>query len=620
MNPKIKELRKKAMQLPLTPGVYLMKNSSSEIIYVGKAKALKNRVSQYFGSEHNHTVKVRKMVENVDDFDVILTDSEFEALVLECSLIKQHSPKYNILLKDDKGYSYIKVTPGKWRNIYAVLQREDDGAKYIGPYMSSFAARNTVDEAKKIFRLPQCNKVFPRDFGKSRPCLNFFIGQCSGVCSGKVPFSQYNEAVEDALAFIKEGGTAALADLQKRMEDAAENLEFEKAARLRDRIAAIKRLGGKQKVMSADVREQDVFALVTGAASSGKACLSVLRFADGRLYDSENFITDVPEDTAETLAELIRSFYMIRDFVPRRVSVEGEVADSELLERWLSEKKGKKVIISHSTAGEQKKLFEMCRSNAAQYLTPLTGTAGRKTAALDELAGMLGLPAAPEFIESYDISHTAGSDNVAGMIVFRNGEPYRRGYRRFMIKGFTGQDDYASMAEVLDRRFTRYEEEKESGEGFGRLPDLILLDGGKGHVSVIKELMREKGVEIPVFGMVKDEHHKTRTLTDEENELNIARHPDVFRLIYEIQEEVHRYTVGRMTGAKRKTLKTSSLEKIHGIGPAKSKLLLSHFGSLTALKNATEHEIAEVPGISQTDAENIYNHFRGQTKTKNNGD
>ena len=289
MNPKIKELRKKAMQLPLTPGVYLMKNSSSEIIYVGKAKALKNRVSQYFGSEHNHTVKVRKMVENVDDFDVILTDSEFEALVLECSLIKQHSPKYNILLKDDKGYSYIKVTPGKWRNIYAVLQREDDGAKYIGPYMSSFAARNTVDEAKKIFRLPQCNKVFPRDFGKSRPCLNFFIGQCSGVCSGKVPFSQYNEAVEDALAFIKEGGTAALADLQKRMEDAAENLEFEKAARLRDRIAAIKRLGGKQKVMSADVREQDVFALVTGAASSGRACLSVLRFADGRLYDSEKF-------------------------------------------------------------------------------------------------------------------------------------------------------------------------------------------------------------------------------------------------------------------------------------------------------------------------------------------
>lgn len=607
MNPKIKELRKKAMQLPLTPGVYLMKNSSSEIIYVGKAKALKNRVSQYFGSEHNHTVKVRKMVENVDDFDVILTDSEFEALVLECSLIKQHSPKYNILLKDDKGYSYIKVTPGKWRNIYAVLQREDDGAKYIGPYMSSFAARNTVDEAKKIFRLPQCNKVFPRDFGKNRPCLNFFIGQCSGVCSGKVPFSQYNEAVEDALAFIKEGGTAALADLQKRMEDAAENLEFEKAARLRDRIAAIKRLGGKQKVMSADVREQDVFALVTGAASSGKACLSVLRFADGRLYDSENFITDVPEDTAETLAELIRSFYMIRDFVPRRVSVDGEVADSELLERWLSEKKGKKVIISHSTAGEQKKLFEMCRSNAAQYLTPLTGTAGRKTAALDELAGMLGLPAAPEFIESYDISHTAGSDNVAGMIVFRNGEPYRRGYRRFMIKGFTGQDDYASMAEVLDRRFTRYEEEKESGEGFGRLPDLILLDGGKGQVSAVEPILKKHGLEnIPLFGMVKDGSHRTRAIAKSGGEIAFTSKRRAFTLVAEIQEEVHRFAVTYHRQKHKASALSSTLTDIPGVGPSRAKALLRHFKTVTAIKNASVDELKNVSGISDSMAQTIY--------------
>ena len=607
MNPKIKELRKKAMQLPLTPGVYLMKNSSSEIIYVGKAKALKNRVSQYFGSEHNHTVKVRKMVENVDDFDVILTDSEFEALVLECSLIKQHSPKYNILLKDDKGYSYIKVTPGKWRNIYAVLQREDDGAKYIGPYMSSFAARNTVDEAKKIFRLPQCNKVFPRDFGKSRPCLNFFIDQCSGVCSGKVPFSQYNEAVEDALAFIKEGGTAALADLQKRMEDAAENLEFEKAARLRDRIAAIKRLGGKQKVMSADVREQDVFALVTGAASSGKACLSVLRFADGRLYDSENFITDVPEDTAETLAELIRSFYMIRDFVPRRVSVDGEVADSELLERWLSEKKGKKVIISHSTAGEQKKLFEMCRSNAAQYLTPLTGTAGRKTAALDELAGMLGLPAAPEFIESYDISHTAGSDNVAGMIVFRNGEPYRRGYRRFTIKGFTGQDDYASMAEVLDRRFTRYEEEKERGEGFGRLPELILLDGGKGQVSAVEPILKKHGLEnIPLFGMVKDGSHRTRAIAKSGGEIAFTSKRRAFTLVAEIQEEVHRFAVTYHRQKHKASALSSTLTDIPGVGPSRAKALLRHFKTVTAIKNASVDELKNVSGISDSMAQTIY--------------
>ena len=606
MNPKIKELRKKAMQLPLTPGVYLMKNSSSEIIYVGKAKALKNRVSQYFGSEHNHTVKVRKMVENVDDFDVILTDSEFEALVLECSLIKQHSPKYNILLKDDKGYSYIKVTPGKWRNIYAVLQREDDGAKYIGPYMSSFAARNTVDEAKKIFRLPQCSKVFPRDFGKSRPCLNFFIGQCSGVCSGKVPFSQYNEAVEDALAFIKEGGTAALADLQKRMEDAAENLEFEKAARLRDRIAAIKRLGGKQKVMSADVREQDVFALVTGAASSGKACLSVLRFADGRLYDSENFITDVPEDTAETLAELIRSFYMIRDFVPRRVSVDGEVADSELLERWLSEKKGKKVIISHSTAGEQKKLFEMCRSNAAQYLTPLTGTAGRKTAALDELAGMLGLPAAPEFIESYDISHTAGSDNVAGMIVFRNGEPYRRGYRRFMIKGFTGQDDYASMRQVVTRRFVHY---KAGDKGFDEAPDLLLIDGGVTHAKVAVAALQELNLSFPVFGMVKDDRHRTRALvTPEGEEIRIDNNQAIFSLIGQIQEETHRFAITYHRQLRSKRLRYSELDGIPGIGAKRKQELLRQFKSLSAIGQATLPELERL--LPKDAAAAVYHHFR----------
>ncbi|MGN0544354.1 MAG: excinuclease ABC subunit UvrC [Acutalibacteraceae bacterium] len=607
MNPKLSELRRKAMQLPLTPGVYLMKNSRSEIIYVGKAKALKNRVSQYFGSQNNHTVKVRKMVENVDDFDVILTDSEFEALVLECSLIKQHSPKYNILLKDDKGYSYIKVTSGKWRNIYAVLQRDDDDASYIGPYTSSFAVRNTVDEAKKIFRLPQCNKVFPRDFGKSRPCLNYFIGQCSGVCSGKVPFEQYDEAVSDALAFIKDGGTKAIADLQQRMEKAAEELEFEKAARLRDRIAAIKRLGGKQKVMSAEIKEQDIFALVTGASSSGKACLSVLRFADGRLYDSENFITDAPENTAETMEQLIRSFYLIRDFVPKRVSVECEIADSELLERWLSKKKGKRVIISHSTAGEQKKLFEMCRSNAAQYLAPLTGASGRKTAALDELAGLLGLSAAPEFIEAYDISHTAGSDNVAGMVVFRNGEPYKKGYRRFIIKGFTGQDDYASMAEVLDRRLTRYEEEKESGEGFGRLPDLILLDGGKGQVSAVEPILKKHSLEnIPLFGMVKDGSHRTRAIAMSGGEIALSSKRRAFTLVAEIQEEVHRFAVTYHRQKHKSSALSGTLTEIPGVGPARAKALLRHFKTITAIKKAGIDELKSVPGISDATAQTIY--------------
>lgn len=607
MNEKLQTLRKKAMQLPLTPGVYLMKNRQGEIIYVGKAKALKNRVSQYFGSQHNHGIKVLKMVENVDDFDVILTDSEFEALILECSLIKQHSPKYNILLKDDKGYSYVKITNEKWRNVYAVLQREDDGAEYLGPYTSSFAVKNTVDEAKKIFRLPQCNKTFPRDCGKGRPCLNYFISQCCAPCSGKVPFEQYDEAINDAIAFIKGGYTHAIADLEKRMTEAADNLEFEKAARLRDRIAAIKRLGGKQKVISASVKEQDVFSLVLGSAASGKACLSVIRFADGRLYDSENFIIDSPENISEALSQLIRRFYMIRDFIPKRVSVEQEIADEELITRWLSEKKGKNVIISHSTTNEQKKLFDMCRSNAAQHLAPVTGTTGRKAAALDELASLLGLGSAPEFIESYDISHTAGSDNVAGMIVFRNGEPYKKAYKRFIIKGFDGQDDYASMAEVLDRRFTRYEEEKDSGEGFGKLPDLILLDGGKGQISAVEPVLKKHNLSIPLFGMVKDGNHRTRAIALSGGEIALSSKRKAFTLVSEIQEEVHRFAVSYHRSRRKATSLSSTLTDIPGVGPTRAKALLKHFKTITAIRNASIEQLCEVEGISEKTALIIYN-------------
>ena len=608
MNEKLRTLRKKAMQLPLTPGVYLMKNRQGEIIYVGKAKALKNRVSQYFGSQNNHGIKVLKMVENVDDFDVILTDSEFEALILECSLIKQHSPKYNILLKDDKGYSYVKITNGKWRNIYAALQREDDGAQYLGPYTSSFSVKNTVDEAKKIFRLPQCNKTFPRDFGKGRPCLNYFISQCCAPCTGKVPFEQYDEAVNDAISFIKGGYTHALADLEERMLEAAEALEFEKAARLRDRIAAIKRLGGKQKVISASVKEQDVFSLVLG--SSGKACLSVIRFTDGRLYDSENFIIDSPENIPEAISQLIRRFYMIRDFVPKRISVEQELADEELMARWLSEKKGKNVIISHSTAGEQKKLFDMCRSNAAQYLAPVTGTTGRKAAALDELAGLLGLSSAPEFIESYDISHTAGSDNVAGMVVFKNGEPYKKAYKRFIIKGFEGQDDYASMAEVLDRRFTRYKEEKDSGEGFGRLPDLILLDGGQGQVSAVEPVLRKHNLSIPLFGMVKDSSHRTRAIALSGGEIALSSKRKAFTLVSEIQEEVHRFAVSYHRARRKANSLSSTLTDIPGVGPSRAKALLKHFKTITAIRNATPEQLCGVDGISEKTAQTIYNSLR----------
>ena len=609
MNERLPYLRKKSMSLPLTPGVYLMKNKKGEIIYVGKAKALKNRVSSYFGSQNNHTTKVRKMVENVEDFDYIMCDSEFEALVLECSLIKQHSPKYNILLKDDKGYHYIKIINGEWKNFFAVKQRLDDGAEYIGPYTGSYGITNAVDAAKKIFLIPQCTKLFPRDFGKSRPCLNFFIGQCSAPCAGKISREAHNEAVEQAIDFIINGSGKAVESLTEKMLEASENLEFEKAAKIRNKIAAIKKVTEKQKVVAASVEEQDVFALV---CSDSKACLSVIRFRDSKLYDSEHFIFDLPEDLPEARHELIRSYYSMRDFVPRRIAVDGEVNDSELLCEWLSSLAGRKVSIAVPQRGEQHSLVEMCRSNAAQKLAIYLGKGGKATAALDELGTLLGLKAPPEFIESYDISHTAGSENVAGMVVFKSGVPYKKGYRRFAIKGFSGQDDYASMAEVIERRILRYFEEKDSGEGFGRLPDLILLDGGSGQVNAVKPVLEKYNLDIPLFGMVKDSHHRTRAIACSGDELSLTSKRAAFTLVSTIQEEVHRYSVEYHRTRRKNASLSSSLTSIDGIGEARCKALLKHFKTVKAVSQASVEELAAVKGMNINAAKAVFEAFHGQ--------
>lgn len=609
MNERLPYLRKKSMSLPLTPGVYLMKNKKGEIIYVGKAKALKNRVSSYFGSQNNHTAKVRKMVENVEDFDYIMCDSEFEALVLECSLIKQHSPKYNILLKDDKGYHYIKITSNGWKNILAVKQRFDDGAEYIGPYTGSYGVTNAVAEAKKIFLLPQCSKVFPRDYNKSRPCLNYFIGQCAAPCAGKTTAEAHAEAVEQAIDFIVNGSGKAVEALTEKMLAASENLEFEKAAKLRDRINAIKKVSEKQKVVAASVEEQDVFAVV---CSDEKACLSVIRFRNSRLYDNEDFIIDAPENMPEARHELLRSYYSMRDFVPRRITVDGEIADSDVLCEWLSSLAGRKVTAVCPQRGEQHSLVEMCRSNAAQKLAIYLGKTGRATAALDELATLLGLKSPPKFIESYDISHTAGSENVAGMVVFKDGAPFKKSYRRFAIKGFTGQDDYASMAEVIERRVLRYFEEKDSGEGFGRLPDLILLDGGSGQVNAVKPVLEKYGLDIPLFGMVKDSHHRTRAIACSGDELSLTSKRAAFTLVSTIQEEVHRYSVEYHRNRRKKASLSSSLTSINGIGESRCKALLRHFKTVKAVSQASVEELAAVKGMNKIAAQAVFEAFHGQ--------
>lgn len=607
MNPKMKILRKKAMSLPLLPGVYIMKNADGEIIYIGKAKALKNRVSQYFGSQNRHPVKVRKMVENVDRFDYIVTGSEFEALVLECSLIKQHSPKYNILLKDDKGYSYIRISDGEYRKISAVFNKKDDGSEYIGPYLSSYSVKQSVDAANKIFKLPQCNKVFPRDFGKSRPCLNYYISQCCGLCTGKIKKSDYDEAVDGAIAFLKGDSRDIIADLRVKMEKAAEELDFEQAAKLRDRINSIERIKEKQKVVYKSVEEQDVFAT---ADIDGSVCLAVLRFSNGRLFDSEHFFFDDPGDKESMRSDFITSYYSMRDNIPKRVTLDGEVADRELLEQWLSEKKGKKVTVFVPARGEQLEIVNMCRKNAEEKLAIKKGRTGREIAVLDELKDLLGLKKTPEYIESYDISHTAGQDSVAGMIVFKGGKPYRKAYKRFSIKSFDGNDDYRAMNEVLTRRFSEYEKSKDSTEGFGKLPDLILLDGGVGQVHAVEPVLREFGLKIPLFGMVKDNRHRTRAISGDGGEIAINSKRQVFTLVSEIQNEVHRFSVAYHHQKHAKRGLSLSLTEIEGVGEKRASALLKYFKTMTAIKNAEVDELSKAPGITSAVAQNIYDYYR----------
>lgn len=607
MNPKMKILRKKAMSLPLLPGVYIMKNADGEIIYIGKAKALKNRVNQYFGSQNRHPVKVRKMVENVDRFDYIVTGSEFEALVLECSLIKQHSPKYNILLKDDKGYSYIRISDGEYRKISAVFNKKDDGSEYIGPYLSSYSVRQSVDAANKIFKLPQCNKVFPRDFGKSRPCLNYYISQCCGLCTGKIKKSDYDEAVDGAIAFLKGDSRDIIADLRVKMEKAAEELDFEQAAKLRDRINSIERIKEKQKVVYKSVEEQDVFAT---ADIDGSVCLAVLRFSNGRLFDSEHFFFDDPGDKESMRSDFITSYYSMRDNIPKRVTLDGEVADRELLEQWLSEKKGKKVTVFVPARGEQLEIVNMCRKNAEEKLAIKKGRTGREIAVLDELKDLLGLKKTPEYIESYDISHTAGQDSVAGMIVFKGGKPYRKAYKRFSIKSFDGNDDYRAMNEVLTRRFSEYEKSKDSTEGFGKLPDLILLDGGVGQVHAVEPVLREFGLKIPLFGMVKDNRHRTRAISGDGGEIAINSKRQVFTLVSEIQNEVHRFSVAYHHQKHAKRGLSLSLTEIEGVGEKRASALLKYFKTMTAIKNAEVDELSKAPGITSAVAQNIYDYYR----------
>lgn len=618
-NDRLDYLKSKTKTLPSLPGVYIMKNKDGEIIYIGKAKALINRVSSYFTAVDSHAPKVYKMVSNVFDFDYIVTETELEALVLECSLIKKHTPKYNILLKDSKGYSYIKITKPPYSRIEAVFQKKDDGAQYIGPYMSSFVVKSAVEEANKAFMLPDCKRVFPRDIGKGRPCLSYHIKKCSAPCAGKISEDEYNKTVENAVNFIRFGEGKSVKELTDQMHEASDNLEFEKAARLRDKIIAIQKLSSRQLAILDSNDDIDIIA----AEKSPDICvIVVLKYRNSKLSDKLSYTFPFTSDLISLREEFLESFYTENEDIPKTILIDEELSDHELYESYLSKLKGQKVTLKSPQKGEKLRLIEMAQTNCGQILAEHhKGRTAKELSAVDRLGQLLSLPKPPQYIEAYDISNIGAQTIVAGMVVFESGRPFKEAYRRFAVNTVIGNpDDYASMREVLTRRFNRYLEEKESGVGFGHLPDLILLDGGEGHLNtvlpIIKSFEKEGGFlvgkDINVFGMVKDSKHRTRAIAAAGGEISISGDRSAFELVTKIQGEVHRYSIDYSRKKHQRELTELVLEEVPGIGEKRLKALYSRFGSVEEMKKADLSELMAVPSMNQKSARAVFEFLHGK--------
>lgn len=592
VNERLPFLRDKTSKLTGRPGCYIMKNESGKIIYIGKAKNLKNRVTSYFRAGADHMPKVARMVSNVYDYDFIITDSEFEALVLECSLIKQYKPKYNILLKDDKGYSYIKITNSEYPRLQYALQKYDDGAQYIGPYTSSYAVNQAVDEAKAVFRLPSCNKNFPQDFRKGRPCLNFHINRCMGLCQGNVSKEEYADIIRQAVELVTNGSEASLERMKQEMTEAADNLEFEKAAKIRDRINALSKTAEDQKIIDEDRRDCDVIA---AAQMGDNACISVVMYRSGRLFDKASFFLKEQDNTTDMREEFITQYYSMRDYIPKLIYVDMELEDAENLTEYLKMQSGHAVTITCPKRGGAVKLVELSKSNASEYLSIKVGRTGREIVALDELAKALGLSKPPRLIECYDISNLGSTNVVAGMVVFENGRPNKKLYRKFSIKNVMGQNDYACMQEVVTRRFKHY---LEGDESFSFKPDLIFLDGGTGHVNAVAPVLAQLGIDIPMYGLVKDSRHRTRAVATSGGEISLSQKSAGFHLITAIQDEVHRFAITFQRSKRSKTSYGLRLTEVKGIGSAKAKLLLKKYKTKEALKKATTEELAETAKVN----------------------
>lgn len=600
MNDRLGYLRDKANKLTLSPGVYLMKDKTGRIIYVGKAKALKNRVTSYFHSVENHNIKTYKLVEKIYDFDFIVTPSELDALVLEASLIKLHNPKYNILLKDDKGYNYIKVGGGDFPTVSYALQTDDPFATYIGPYTSGFTVRQAIDEANRIFMLPSCSRKFPQDFRKERPCLNLHIGRCMGVCQGRISKEEYRKQVDAALEYIQSGSRKSVERLTAEMQECSEKMEFEKAAKLRDRIKAIEKAELSQSIYSSKTTDYDLVAM---AQNMELTSVAVVKYRGGRLVDKENFYIGEEYDPGQMRSDFLVEYYSKKQEMPKEVLLDREIEDKELLESYFAGKFGHKVTVNVPKRGEGLTQITLARNNAGEYLALKVGRTAKEISALEDLAQLLKLDKLPAYIESYDISNMGEETRVGGMIVYRNGRPFKAAYRKFTIKDVNGIDDYACMQEVIRRRFQRYLDHDES---FSVMPDLILLDGGKGHVAAVRQVLDEMGINVTLFGLVKDDRHRTRAVACEGEEIQINANKRVFDLLTNIQDEVHRYSINFQRRQHKKKQYELELTRIKGIGEKKALALMKLYKTKKAMKEASVQELEKAAGISEETAKELY--------------
>ena len=589
-------------KLPSKPGVYLMHDDKDAIIYVGKAISLKNRVRQYFQSSRNKGVKIEQMVTHIARFEYIITDSELEALVLECNLIKEHRPKYNTMLMDDKTYPFIKVTVQEdFPRVLFARQMYKDKAKYYGPYTSAGAVKDTIDLIHKLYGIRTCNKQLPKMQGKERPCLNYHIHQCPAPCQGYISKEEYAKSVKKVLTFLNGDYTPILKELEEKMLEASEEMEFEKAIEYRELLNSVTKIAQKQKITSSDMEDKDVIAM---SADQQDAVVQVFFIRDGRLIGRDHFCLRIAngDSRPEVLSAFIKQFYAGTPYIPREIMLQYEIEDAVLIEEWLSGRKGQKVHIQVPKKGQKEKLVELAKKNADMVLMQdrerIRREEGRTIGAMKEIANLLDLPKL-ERVEAYDISNISGFQTVGSMVVFEKGRPKRSDYRKFRIRGVQGVDDYASMEEVLTRRLSHYE----------NYPDLIMMDGGRGQVNIALKVMQQLNIEVPVCGMVKDDKHRTRGIYFHNIELPVDRDSEAFRLVTRIQDEAHRFAIEYHRSLRSKEQVHSVLDDIPGIGPARRKALMKSFQTLEDIKSATEEELAEVEGMNSRSARQVFEFF-----------